>query len=90
MGSLLLHYRPESCLFTGDSLAFSATAGFRLTMFPRYGHDAALQAQHVGPLVEMNDFVHLLPGHGRSWAFRDEEERRRMFAEMMRAEGHAV
>lgn len=89
MGSLLLHFRPESCLFTGDSLAYSAGAG-RLTMFPWYGYDTALQARHVWALLGMEDFLHVLPGHGRPWVFSGEEEKRRMFEEMMEAEGHAL
>ncbi len=87
LGSLALHFIPEACLFTGDSLAFSAGAGNRLSMFPRYGYDLRQQAQSVVKLLELQDFVHLLPGHGRSYVFLSEEEKGEMVENMLEAEG---
>lgn len=58
-------------------------------MFPRYCYDFVQQAHSVAALLELEDFVHLLPGHGRSFVFENEEEKRGMFARMYEAEGVA-
>lgn len=63
----------EGVLFTGDHLALNGRLG-RLDGFARYGRDIARQSISIGELAR-EDFLHILPGHGRRVSFHTAEER---------------
>ena len=84
----------ESCVFTGDTLAFNGRLG-RLDGFGRYGDDLEVQAASIASLARgmvgrENDsddaehelkFTWVLPGHGRRYRFASDEQRRAQLAE---------
>eukprot|EP00616_Rhizochromulina_sp_CCMP1243_P018597 CAMPEP_0118962696 /NCGR_PEP_ID=MMETSP1173-20130426/933_1 /TAXON_ID=1034831 /ORGANISM="Rhizochromulina marina cf, Strain CCMP1243" /LENGTH=336 /DNA_ID=CAMNT_0006910985 /DNA_START=100 /DNA_END=1110 /DNA_ORIENTATION=+ len=63
----------EACAFTGDHLCFSSRLG-RIDGMGRYGWDTNLQADSIRRLAD-EEFLWILPGHGRRYQFRDETER---------------
>lgn len=64
----------DPAIFTGDHLALNGRLG-RLDGFARYGDDLLLQAESMRKLAE-EDFLWILPGHGRRASFRSAAERR--------------
>eukprot|EP00435_Cladocopium_sp_Y103_P067302 s350_g29.t2 len=64
----------DPAIFTGDHLAFNGRLG-RLDGFARYGDDLLLQAESMRKLEE-EDFLWILPGHGRRVSFASAAERR--------------
>jgi len=65
----------ESCALTGDHLCFSSRLG-RLDGMARYGWNTDLQAESIRCLAD-EDFLWILPGHGRRHHFADSQERRK-------------
>lgn len=68
----------DPAIFTGDHLALNGRLG-RLDGFARYGDDLLLQAESMRKLAE-EDFLWILPGHGRRASFRSAAERRAALA----------
>lgn len=64
----------KSAIFTGDHLALSARLG-RLDGLGRYGWNSDVQSESIAKLAD-EDFLHLFPGHGRKFSFKDAEDRR--------------
>jgi len=86
-GCLALHYTPSSCLFTGDTLAWSPRAG-RLSIFRDFNwHDVDMQLESVAALREL-PVLALLPGHGRRKMFVSDQEWKDSLQEMLEAEGY--
>lgn len=64
----------KQAIFTGDHLALNARLG-RLDGFGRYGWNSDTQSASIAKLAD-EDFLHLFPGHGRLFSFKDADDRR--------------
>ncbi|KAK8945461.1 hypothetical protein KSP40_PGU008410 [Platanthera guangdongensis] len=72
-GSVCLYYKSQKVLFTGDHFAKSGDSKF--TIFAHYNKDSVeMQLDSVRKLMDL-DLKWILPGHGRSILFRDNQEK---------------
>jgi glyoxylase-like metal-dependent hydrolase (beta-lactamase superfamily II) len=78
-GCVTLWHEATKTMFTGDHIAYSGRLN-RLTLFPLYNHDdMRVQIKSAEKLLDW-DVMHLLPGHGRRYHFKDAAERLQMFS----------
>lgn len=72
-GSTCLYYKPQEVIFTGDHFAKSTDLEF--TIFTQYNQvSVEMQLDSVRKLLDLN-LKWILPGHGRSIKFRDNQEK---------------
>lgn len=73
-GHLALLHTDTKSLFSGDHLAWSHAIG-NLTGFPHYNSFSwNIQVDSIAKLADL-PWLHLYPGHGRMFHFKDDEER---------------
>lgn len=85
-GCLCLIDLESESLFTGDTLAYSATAG-GLTGFPRYNNGNWRQQLETIEKLAEEPFLHIFPGHGRMYSFANSSERREEIVSAVREMG---
>ena len=88
-GCVSLLYKSDKVLFSGDHLAFSGRLQ-RLTLFRNVNwYSVPVQLESVKKLLEVGDFLHILPGHGRRTSFDDVTERDAALKQLLVEEGYS-